>query len=857
MAYSLPDAALQKLQEPRGRSTTSHFTLSVPGSENSSREPSPAPSLKRNGYPASLRNLDEKDPTPGRLPMDVYDVTLPWWRAGIRRKLVTSVQWESEIIAKLQNLIRTPWLDAYFVYTSSLGTHTFFMTVLPALFFFGHSEMGRGLILVLAFGVYFSSFIKDLICSPRPFAPPVTRLTIGSHHLEYGFPSTHSTNCVSIALFFFGHVHRLASTPDAIISDKIYTLITIGLSIYTFSIVFGRIYTAMHSFTDCAVGVALGSGIWWIQSSWAGIPIVLASSNPLYWLTGNHIFHLGKGLGGGEWVEQWVRRGGWEVPLILIPLCLLAVNQHPQPIDDCPCFEDAIAFGSVVLGALVASWAMSFFELRMEIGKSVVMPGSGWVFELGQWVQIERTMWDVVLWWSFAALKMVVGILVIFVWRLLAKSALHLILPPTFRGLARVFSLPNRRFYTPATDYKSVPSEFSGDGIHPIPSVIDLPSSAGVGIEVGGIGSGVSGASAYASNGIKLRGNGSSEKGGSEQGQYQAAGAVPELGEKNKDVKHYDADVLTKVVVYAGIAVLACEALPAMFEMLGWGVFLLALLLSSSMCLGAPHFHKRAPNPTRVCGVNISPSKLAAAERRFSANRLPPSAPNATASIDVHFHVVSANTTLAGGYVPDSQIQAQIDVLNMDYAETGIKWNLVNTTRIQSQEWFDSVGPESPQNTALKTVFRYGNESTLNVYTVGFVKNIEAQGLLGYATFPADYKSAPKDDGVVIRYSSLPNGTAAPFNLGRTLTHEVGHWVGLYHTFQGGCEGSGDSVDDTAPEASPASGCPLKRDTCPGGDVDPVQNFMDYTDDSCMTGFTPGQATRMKAQIRTYRGIKI
>ncbi|KAG6865552.1 hypothetical protein C0991_001556 [Blastosporella zonata] len=406
--------------------------------------------------------------------MDVYDVTLPWWRAAIRRRLVKIVQWESQVIAKLQGLIRTSWLDAYFVYTSSLGTHTFFMTVLPAFFFFGHNEMGRGLLLVLAFGVYLSSFVKDLICSPRPFAPPVTRLTIGSHHLEYGFPSTHSTNSVSIALFFFGHVHRLASTPESepIISSQIYNLITIGLAIYTFSIVFGRI----------------------------------------------------------------------------------------------------IAFGSVVLGALVGSWAMSFFGLRMEIGKSVVMPGSGWVFELGQWVQVERTMWDVAQWWCFAALKMVVGILVIFVWRLLAKSALHLILPPTFRGLARVFSLPNRRFYTPATDYKSVPSEFSGNGIHPIPSVIDLPSSAGVGIEVGGIGSGVRSASEYRTNEIKMRGNGTSEKGSLEQGNNQPVGAVPELGEKSKNVKHYDAEVLTKVVVYAGIAVLACEALPAMFEVLGWGV---------------------------------------------------------------------------------------------------------------------------------------------------------------------------------------------------------------------------------------------------------------------------------------------
>ncbi|KAF8056628.1 metalloprotease [Lyophyllum atratum] len=285
---------------------------------------------------------------------------------------------------------------------------------------------------------------------------------------------------------------------------------------------------------------------------------------------------------------------------------------------------------------------------------------------------------------------------------------------------------------------------------------------------------------------------------------------------------------------------------------------LVTLLLGSSVCLGAPHFHKRgAGTLSRSCGVHISDQKVASAERKFSSSRLPPGNPNATATIDIHFHVVAANQTLEGGWVPDDQIKSQIDVLNKDYTDTGLKWNLVNTTRILSKEWFEGVAPESPENTALKQVFRYGNESTLNVYTVGFVTNTETKGLLGYATFPSDYKTAPKDDGVVIRYSTLPKGTASPFNLGRTLTHEVGHWVGLYHTFQGGCDGAGDSVDDTAPESSPASGCPAKRDTCPGGEVDPITNYMDYTDDSCMTGFTKGQATRMKAQVRTYRGINV
>jgi hypothetical protein len=239
----------------------------------------------------------------------------------------------------------------------------------------------------------------------------------------------------------------------------------------------------------------------------------------------------------------------------------------------------------------------------------VVMPGSGWSLEMDQWVQVERGLNDVLLWWTVATLKMAIGILIIFVWRLLAKSALHLILPPTFRLLARVFSLPHRRFYTPATEYKSVPSEFhssgegGGFGLHPIPSVIDLPSTGGVGIgiEVGGIGSGVAGVSnfhpsngnVYGGHDLKMRsGNGNSTSiggggqntvqsttnGNWEKGRNGNEGAYASDKEstgkegQSAGVTHYDADVLTKVIVYAGIAVLATEILPLAFDILGWGV---------------------------------------------------------------------------------------------------------------------------------------------------------------------------------------------------------------------------------------------------------------------------------------------
>ncbi|KAJ3575852.1 hypothetical protein NP233_g824 [Leucocoprinus birnbaumii] len=261
----------------------------------------------------------------------------------------------------------------------------------------------------------------------------------------------------------------------------------------------------------------------------------------------------------------------------------------------------------------------------------------------------------------------------------------------------------------------------------------------------------------------------------------------------------------------------------------------------------------------RHCGTHISESKLAAVERTFRSLRFGAGASTDythTLYADLHFHVVYENKTLEGGYIPEQQIKDQIDVLNADYGLTGIRWKHTNTTRTKNSEWFNRVAPWNDHENNMKSSLRAGGPGSLNVYSVGF-RDGGAAGLLGYSTFPWDYTNKAFLDGVVVLYSSLPEGTLAPYNKGRTLTHEIGHWLGLYHTFQGGCEGPGDFVDDTPAEDSPAYGCPSKRDSCPGDPgLDPIHNFMDYSDDACMREFTKGQISRLRAQIDAYRGMR-
>ncbi len=238
-----------------------------------------------------------------------------------------------------------------------------------------------------------------------------------------------------------------------------------------------------------------------------------------------------------------------------------------------------------------------------------------------------------------------------------------------------------------------------------------------------------------------------------------------------------------------------------------------------------------------------------------------------TITVPVAFHVIQKNNSLAGGNIPDQWIKDQMQVLNDSFsgatggADTDFAFELESVDRTTKASWFHLIPTSgddrryfrgSGKEIKMKQALHTGDAQTLNIYTANL-----GRFLLGWAYLPEDFSgdgALPRFfDGVVVDFRSLPGGPYEKYSEGDTGTHEVGHWLGLLHTFDNGCETPGDFVADTAYEASPAFNCPVGRDTCEQPGVDPITNFMDYTQDSCMFEFTSGQSVRMLESWLAFR----
>jgi hypothetical protein len=220
-------------------------------------------------------------------------------------------------------------------------------------------------------------------------------------------------------------------------------------------------------------------------------------------------------------------------------------------------------------------------------------------------------------------------------------------------------------------------------------------------------------------------------------------------------------------------------------------------------------------------------------------------------TINVYAHAINNGAATA----TRKQIVDQIAVLNEAYrgrtggAATAFQFKLKSVQFPATTGW-DNLAYGSAAEVEMKSTLRVGGSADLNMYFTSLADN-----LLGWATFPAWYTAQAEMDGVVVHVESLPGRTdfAGYYDEGDTGTHEVGHWLGLFHTFQNGCSSFGDYITDTPAERMPAFEC-VERDTCNGDPgLDPINNFMDYTPDACMDEFTGGQAQRAAEQWVAYR----
>jgi hypothetical protein len=282
-------------------------------------------------------------------------------------------------------------------------------------------------------------------------------------------------------------------------------------------------------------------------------------------------------------------------------------------------------------------------------------------------------------------------------------------------------------------------------------------------------------------------------------------------------------------------------------------------------------FHRSAEfrNSGRRCGTR-EPSRLlraAPGDCDTAATMIKEEyAPGVTFTIPVVFHIIKK--TDGTGEISDAMIQTQIDILNEDFGALAntpgaggtpgrIRFVLATknangqpTTginRVTNNSYFDDNG-------GMQMALHWDTTRYLNIYTSS------AGGALGYATLASE-SAGQDDDGVVLLHSTVGRNPpmGGEYNMGRTGTHEVGHFLGLLHTFDGGCGTatapytSGDLIADTVAHATEDYECTAGATTCAGGGQKPIDNYMNYTPDACMTKFTVEQVNRMRCSIVNYR----
>lgn len=466
-------------------------------------------------------------PDAGTRGVNHYRDQMSPWRFRLREYFRQYIRSETKTLAKIQTSVRRPWLDHYFALSANLGSHTFYMIILPICFWAGHAEVGDDLLWVLALGVYITGVVKDLLCLPRPLCPPLHRISMsGSAALEYGLPSTHACNAVSVALV-------MAAGQS---NWKTY----VGSFWLLGTLIPGRIYNGMHGFLDVGVGTFCGVIVWLLRKAITKV------------------------------VDQNISNGGWSavgVVLVLFMLVSIAIWTHPEPIDDCPCFDDSIAFLGVLLGFHCSKVTQYYLY------GNTAPP---WDYEKSGHIGF--------------ILRILIGVSLVVIWRMLAKRFLLKALPPIWRKIEKTRISHPRRGFVSASNYaqipEDIPDETVPDSLKQIKSMIcevrkhhALSDSVGAQTEADAFEAlarreEIAGSENEETSVIKATGSTALPRRARTLATTLKAGKELDVvaidsNQIRRPRPRYDVEVVTKLVVYGGIPMIAIPLCTFVFSFLG------------------------------------------------------------------------------------------------------------------------------------------------------------------------------------------------------------------------------------------------------------------------------------------------
>lgn len=271
---------------------------------------------------AKKSNAKHQYADPGNHAADHYKPHMSYVRFKIREFLVPFVVEETPVLFRFQQFCRTKFLDEYFIHTANLGSHTFYVLCLPMSRWLCFSKTARDLVFLLGYSIYASGYVKDFCCLPRPRSPPLQRITHSPYTTkEYGAPSSHTANATAVTLFMIYYIFYEVK-GEMTWTQSIGAMLLLFLYYSTLTV--GRVYSGMHGLFDIESGIVIGAAVFVVR----------------LWVR--------------DYMETLLLH--WWYPVCNIALGLFLLFAHINPVDECPCFKDSVAFVGVVGGLEFADW---------------------------------------------------------------------------------------------------------------------------------------------------------------------------------------------------------------------------------------------------------------------------------------------------------------------------------------------------------------------------------------------------------------------------------------------------------------------------------------------------------------------